>query len=150
MKCLPWIAASLCLALAGCGASMDQLSKAADSTRSAAERIAEASSEASNAREDKILADARDIEATQAALAGMDTGERPRYEIRKDQDSWMVYDTANNRPARIGTKSEAGISHDDAQAAFDSLMAEEKRTQEQFTPSGEMTGPALPIPSPPN
>lgn len=126
----------LAIALTGCGASVDQLSQAADSARSATERMAVASANASNAREDKILADAQDMAARQATLAGLDTGERPRYEIRKDQDGWTIYDTANNRPARLGPKAQANLSREDAERSFAELNAEVKRTQLQFSPSG--------------
>jgi primase-polymerase (primpol)-like protein len=128
----------LAVAVVGCGASVDQFSRAADSARTATEQMAVASNNASNARENKILQDARDLAATQAAQAGLDTGERPRYEIRKDQDGWTVYDTANNSPARVGPKPQAGLSRADAERAFASLNADEKRIQQQFAPGGPL------------
>jgi hypothetical protein len=140
MRRLPLILLPFVLTLTSCGASVDQLSQAADSARSATERMAADSTDASNARENKILDDARDIAASQAALARLDAGERPRYEIRKDQNSWTVYDTANNRPARMGPKAMAGLTHQEAESAFTSLLDEEKRTQQQFKPSGAAFG----------
>jgi hypothetical protein len=126
----------LAAALSACDASVDKLSRAADSARTATEHMANLSIDASNQKENKILADARDLAATQAAQAGLDTGERPRYELRKDPDGWTVYDTANNTAARVGPKPQAGMSREEAERAFASLNADEKRTQQQFTPGG--------------
>jgi hypothetical protein len=81
---------------------------------------------ASAAREAKVFADAQGIEDRAAdRAAAEENGGRPRYEIRKDGDSWTVYDTANNRPARVGPTLQTGLSHEKAQAAFDSLLSEE-------------------------
>jgi hypothetical protein len=115
--------------LSACDSSVGQLSKAADSARSATERMADNGDAASAAREAQVFADAQSIEDKAAdRAAAEENGGRPRYEIRKEGDSWTVYDTANHRPVRVGPKLQTGLSHDKAQAVFDDLLSDEGQT----------------------
>jgi hypothetical protein len=134
MKQILFFAAPACLWLAGCGAGVEQVKHAADSARGAAERLAANSEDASNAREAQIVADAEGIEERAAAEARLENGGRPRYEIRKDGDTWTVYDTENNRPARVGPKLQSGLSHDNAEATFEDLQREEEQAEHPFAP----------------
>lgn len=121
------IAALTVLGLGACDTRVSQLGQAADSARRATERMADNGEAASAAREARVLADAQGIEDRAAARAAEDNGGRPRYEIRKDGDSWTVYDTANNRAARVGPKLQAGLSHEKALAVFNDLQSEEEQ-----------------------
>ncbi|WP_309605730.1 hypothetical protein [Phenylobacterium sp.] len=124
------------LALGACGAGVDRLSKAADSARSATERMAASGEAASDAREARVLADAQDIQERAAARVAEENGGRPRYEIRKEGDSWTVYDTINHRAARVGPKLQSGMSHEKAEAAFNDLQNEEEQNAAAFAPGG--------------
>lgn len=129
------------LALGGCDASVSQISKAADSARSATERMAASGEARSDAKEARVLADAQDIQQQQAAArVAEENGGRPRYEIRKDGDSWTVYDTVNHRAARVGPKLQSGMSHEKAEAAFADLQSEEEQNAMAGSPNGSGRG----------
>ena len=123
-----WMTVLALLALGACDVPVGQMSKAADSARSATERMADNGDAASAAREAQVFADAQGIEDRAAdRAAAEENGGRPRYEIRKEGDSWTVYDTANHRPARVGPTLQTGLTHDKAQAAFDSLLSDDEQ-----------------------
>lgn len=128
------------LALGACDASVSQISKAADTARSATERMAASGEARSAAKEAHILADAQDIQQQAAARIAEENGGRPRYEIRKDGDSWTVYDTVNHRAARVGPKLQAGMSHEKAEAAFADLQAEDEQNAQAGAPNGSGRG----------
>jgi hypothetical protein len=136
------VSVPLALLLGACNADVKAISQAAESARGATERMASASDQASDARERAIITAAEDYEARQAALAGLDA-DRPRYEIRKDADGWTIYDTANNRPARLGPKTQSGLSREEAESSFASLMTQEQTTQQQFTITPSPPSPGL-------
>jgi hypothetical protein len=123
----------LLFAVGGCGSSLDNLSTAADQTRNASERIADNADVANANREAKILADAALMEEKARAPTEAE-GSRPRYEIRKDNvgDSWTVYDTANGRAVKVETKTQAGLSHDEAAAALAKLAQQDKQQDQLF------------------
>lgn len=129
------------LALGACDGGVGQISKAADSARSATERMAASGEARSNAREAHILADAQDMQQQQAAArVAEENGGRPRYEIRKEGDNWTVYDTVNHRAARVGPKLQSGMSHEKAEAAFADLQAEEEQNAAAGSPNGSGRG----------
>lgn len=130
------------LLLGACNADVKAISRAVESARGATERMASASNQASDAREQAIITTAQEYEAKQEALANLDA-ERPRYEIRKDGDGWMVYDTANNRPARLGPKLQSGLSREEVESSFASLQSQEQSNQQQFTIAPSPPPPSL-------
>jgi hypothetical protein len=127
------LAALLSTALvAGCDGSVDRMSRAAESARSATERMAVSSAAASAAREKQAYADAEDMRSQMAIAEASALGGRPRYEIRKDGSGWTVYDTANRRPARLEGKTQAGLSREEAESTFAGLIEEEAAIEAQF------------------
>jgi hypothetical protein len=116
------------LALSACGPGLDGIRNAADGARNASEHFANNADDANRAREAKIMAEAETMAQNERAKA--DPGEAPRapYEIHKDAigDSWTIYDTANGRAVKVEGKSQTGMSHDDAEAAFATLMKQNK------------------------
>jgi hypothetical protein len=124
----------LLVGAAGCGRNLDNISAAADSARNASEQIAERADAANRDREAKVLADAENMIEKTKAPTDVPNGSAPRYEIRKDNvgDSWTVYDTANGRAVRVDAKTQAGLSHDDAEAALGKLVKEQKEQDQLF------------------
>ncbi len=117
------------LAAAGCGNKIEQIGAAAESARNASEHMAENANDANRNREAQVLANAQSMEdQIQAAKKDVPGGPRPRYELHKDAvgDSWTVYDTANGRAVRVDTKTESGLSHDNAEAMLNSIQRQEK------------------------
>ena len=124
----------LLLGASGCGSNLDDVSAAADSARNASEQIAERADAANRDREAKVLADGQTMIEKAKAPADIPNGSRPRYEIRKDNvgDSWTVYDTANGRAVRVDTKTQAGLSHDEAEATLGTLVKQQKEQDQLF------------------
>jgi hypothetical protein len=122
------------LGVAGCGSSLDSASSAALSVRDASERAADRNDDANRVREAKILADGQAMIEKAKGANDMPDGSHPRYEIRKDNvgDSWTVYDTANGRAVRIDSKSQAGLSHEQADAVMTKLVQQEKQQDQLF------------------
>jgi hypothetical protein len=110
--------------MAGCDSSVRQLGEVADSTRNATEHVVISIDAANDAKEAKIYAAAQGMNERERAPMIQENGGRPRYELHQDGvgDSWAVYDTVNNRVVRIGAKSQASLSHSDAEAVFLSLQ----------------------------
>jgi len=122
------------LALAGCDSNLDHASSAALSIRDASERIAVKTDDANRNREAKVFADAQNMIERVKGQNDMPDGSHPRYEIRKDNvgDSWTVYDTANGRAVRVDTKTQAGLSHDEAEATLGELVKQQKEQDQLF------------------
>jgi hypothetical protein len=116
------------LALSACGSGLDGIRSAADGARNASEQIATSADDANRSREATIMAQAETMQQNDRGKA--DAGETPRapYEIQKDAvgDSWTIYDTANGRPLKIDGKAQAGMTHEDAEAAFGNLVKQNK------------------------
>lgn len=107
--------------LASCGAAVERLGRAADSTRSATERAAVASEASINAREAKIYSDAQLIEQKQAARDLADSGRKPRYEVRRIGEGWQIYDTQTGTVAKRGLTPQSGLSENQAYEAYEAL-----------------------------
>jgi len=125
----------LCLfAAAGCGQNLDGISSAADSARNASEEFANNADIENHRREAKVIADAELMSERIKAQNGAPDGSRPRYELHKDNvgDSWTVYDTANGRAIRVDSKTQSGLSHDEAEATLAKLMQSAKQQDELF------------------
>lgn len=113
--------ATLCLV--SCD-SVNQVSTAAESARAATERMAYASVEASNRREQQIQAEAIERAAAEEARQGFNNNTGPRYAIRKDGAGWAIYDNLEGRTARMGAKVQSGLSRAAVEAAYQSLQEE--------------------------
>jgi len=122
------------LVLVGSDPSLDSASTAALSVRDASERVAIRNDDANRSREAKIFADAQNMIEKVKGPNDMPDGSRPQYEIRKDNvgDSWTVYDTANGRAMRVDAKTQAGLSHDQAEATLAKLVQEQKEQDQLF------------------
>jgi hypothetical protein len=116
------------LVLSACGSGLDGIRSAADGARNASEQIATSADDANRSREATIMAQAETLEQNHRAKS--DVGDSPRtpYELRKDAigDSWTIYDTANGRAVKVEGKSQAGMTHEDAEAAFAQLVKQNK------------------------
>jgi hypothetical protein len=129
---LNWLALLSLATLAACDTS--KLTRAAEGTRDAAEHLVENAQTASSAREANVMEQARTIEQQEAHLLAMENGGRPRYEIRKEGNSWTVYDTENNRPAHVGVHAQTGLDHDHAVEVFQDLQNEEELENARMGP----------------
>jgi hypothetical protein len=123
----------ICLTAVG-GCNPGGLSSAADSARNASETFAHNADAANHTREAKIFADAETMEEQFRARTGAPDINPAHFEIRKDGpgDSWTVFDTANGRAVKVDTKTESGLSHENAEAVFGALMKQDKQQDELF------------------
>jgi hypothetical protein len=130
MRYLRTISLVICLAtVGGCGPGINGLSSAADSARNASESFAHNTDTANHIREAKIFADAETMDEHIQARTGAPDANPAHYEIHKDGpgDSWTVFDTANGRAVKVDSKTESGLSHDNAEALFGTLMKQDKQ-----------------------
>jgi hypothetical protein len=105
---------------------MTSVSQAANSTRDAAEHFVYRSQERSRAREKILASSAQRIEQQDAHALAIETGDKPRYEMRKEGGSWTVYDTNSNLPARVGPHVESKLDEEQAWAVFQDLQGQEE------------------------
>ncbi len=120
----PWPLLIPLILLTGC--NVNALSDAANSTRDSAENFVWRSQQHSRDRE-KILANkAHQIEQEEAHTLAIQTGEKPRYELRKEGATWTVFDTESNQPARIGPHVESKLDDAQAYAVFQDLQGQEE------------------------
>lgn len=113
--------ALLALSLAACdGAGIDRIGKTADSMRIATEHMAADSAVRSAEREAQILEAARELEQGRGieALPG-----GSRFEVRRGERGWVVYDLEIGRPARVGAKTWEGVTRAEAYGAAAELEA---------------------------
>jgi hypothetical protein len=115
------------LALLGaCSDAVGKLKETADATHTQAEH-AEAANRASNtAREEKVYADARTIVRHQLAeKLAQSTGDKGRYDIRRDANGWYVYDSAAGTVARTKGASYSGLSEQKALETYRTLRQQD-------------------------
>lgn len=122
------------LAAGGCGSSLDGVSRAADSARNASERYAENADASNRAREAKIMEVATAIQEQADKKNKLPDPNQPHYELRKDNvgDSWTVYDTQNGRAIKVDSKSQSGLSHDEAEKELQKLVQADKAQDQLF------------------
>jgi hypothetical protein len=111
----------LCLGVVGCGkASVDSLTRTADSMRDATERLAANSKARSDAREQEIIA--AGLELQRAAEAPGEAS--ARYELRRTGGGWGVYDLATGKLARWRNTDQENLTRERASVVMSRLQFE--------------------------
>lgn len=127
-KTLKAIIGSVVLLLAGCE-RVESISQTAETLRNSTERMASDRQAANDAREARIFAETLEIEQ-QAAIAQLkETGRTARYEVRRQGGAWAVYDLNTGRAARLGVKSQAGLSQGQAEQAAYEMQTQENEAR---------------------
>ena len=101
--------------LSGCGDAVHSVAGVAETTRTATEQMVTASNASNATREVEIYPEAGSLRGPPPITF------TKRYEMREGPDGFMVYDTENHTIARIGNRSQAGLSLDQAQEATEAL-----------------------------
>jgi hypothetical protein len=112
----------LCVGIGGCGeASVDDLTRAADSMRDATEKLAATSKARSDARQEEILAAGLKLQRAAAP------GEVPaRYELRRSEGGWAVYDLSTGKLARWREAEQEGLTRERAGVVLSRLQFEDE------------------------
>ena len=108
------------LLMGGCGLRQ-RLRQEAEITHDVAQQIGENSDAANAAREAKIYADAALIQRKQSHQDLLDSGRQQRYEVRREDGRFTIYDRQTGSVAKTGAKAQAGLSESRAYEAYESL-----------------------------
>lgn len=103
------------LVLTGCGRTLRSVTSMAENTRTATEQMASSEAASNVRREIQIYPDASTLRETPALKLSQ------RYETREGPDGFMVYDTQNHTIARLGSRSQAGLTLEQAKTASEAL-----------------------------
>lgn len=108
------------LLMGGCGVRQ-RLRQEAEITHDAARQMGENSDEANMAKEAKIYADAVSIQQKQHHQELLDSGRQERYEVRREDGKFTIYDRQTGSVAKAGAKAQVGLSESSAYEAYQSL-----------------------------
>lgn len=110
--------------LAGCGQVTDQVSEAAESTRTATEQAARIAREARKAREIRNELIAEPVREKNAMVSG------ERFILRADSLGWTVVDLQSGEPASIAGAKLTGMDQAAAEKALEDIHTDVRNRRE--------------------